>query len=148
MESNSPTILLEPKYLNYGVRSNVVTTKKGSKELPSEQEAECSRTSINGVCLCPLEGIIHTVSRKWTLQIVTLIGNHQRLRYSDIQKLCAGISPTVLSDRLKDLEEEGIISRKVFAEIPPRVEYSLTEDGAKLRELIVPLMNWASKRCS
>ncbi|MHA2378757.1 MAG: winged helix-turn-helix transcriptional regulator [Candidatus Thorarchaeota archaeon] len=114
----------------------------------SEQEVECSGTSIDGVCLCPLEGIIHTVSRKWTLQIVTLIGNHQRLRYSDIQKLCAGISPTVLSDRLKDLEEEGIISRKVFAEIPPRVEYSLTEDGADLRELIVPLMNWASKRCA
>ncbi len=148
MDSNSPQPLLEPKYLNYGVRSNVVTTGKGSKELPSEQEAECTRTAITGVCLCPLEGIIHTVSRKWTLQIVTLIGNHQRLRYSDLQKLCAGISPTVLSDRLKDLEEEGIISRRVFAEIPPRVEYSLTKEGVELRELIVPLMNWASKRCA
>ncbi|MFX1415423.1 MAG: winged helix-turn-helix transcriptional regulator [Promethearchaeota archaeon] len=125
-----------------------MTTEKESKELPLEQEAECSRTSINGVCLCPLEGIIHTVSRKWTLQIITLIGNHERLRYGDLQKLCVGISPTVLSERLKSLEEEGIISRKVFAEIPPRVEYSLTEDGTGLRESIVPLMNWASKRCA
>ena len=141
-------ILLETKYLNYEVRSIVVTTEKGSKELQSEQDAECNKTSIDGVCLCPLEGIIHTISRKWTLQIVTLIGNHRRLRYGDIQKMCAGISPTVLSDRLKDLEEEGIISREVFAEIPPRVEYSLTEDGADLRELIVPLMNWAAKRCA
>jgi DNA-binding HxlR family transcriptional regulator len=114
--------------------------------MQSEEGAECSRQAIDGVCLCPLEGIIHTISRKWTLQIVTMIGNHGRLRYSEIQGLCSGISPTVLADRLKELEGEGIVSRKAFAEIPPRVEYSLTEDGTDLRKLITPLMTWASNR--
>jgi DNA-binding HxlR family transcriptional regulator len=112
------------------------------------EETECDRKSINGVCLCPLEGVIHTISRKWTLQIVTLIGNQGNLRYSEIQSMCSGISPTVLADRLKELEEEGIIRREAFAEIPPRVEYSLTDDGKELRALITPLMTWASNRIS
>ncbi|TET08348.1 MAG: transcriptional regulator [Candidatus Thorarchaeota archaeon] len=114
--------------------------------MQSEKGTECSGDSVDGVCLCPLEGIIHTISRKWTLQIVTLIGNHKHLRYSEIQGKCSGISPTVLSDRLKELEEQGILSREVFAEIPPRVEYTLTKDGIDLREMIIPLMNWASNR--
>lgn len=62
--------------------------------------------------------------------------------------MCSGISPTVLADRLKELEAARIISRKAFAEIPPRVEYSLTDEGNELRELIVPLMTWASNRDS
>ncbi|MHA1964742.1 MAG: winged helix-turn-helix transcriptional regulator [Candidatus Thorarchaeota archaeon] len=114
--------------------------------MQSEKGTDCSGDSDDGVCLCPLEGIIHTISRKWTLQIVTLIGNNKHLRYSEIQGMCSGISPTVLSDRLKELEEQGILSREVFAEIPPRVEYTLTKDGIDLREMIIPLMNWASKR--
>ena len=115
--------------------------------MPSE-DTECNRKSINGVCLCPLEGVIHTISRKWTLQIVTLIGNQGSLRYGEIQSMCSGISPTVLADRLKELEEERIIRREAFAEIPPRVEYSLTDDGKELRSLITPLMTWASNRTS
>ncbi|MHA1924423.1 MAG: winged helix-turn-helix transcriptional regulator [Candidatus Thorarchaeota archaeon] len=114
--------------------------------MQSEEESECNGKSVDGVCLCPLEGIIHTISRKWTLQIVTIIGNHGSLRYSEIQGLCSGISPTVLADRLKELETEGILSRKAFAEIPPRVQYSLTDDGRNLRKLITPLMTWASNR--
>lgn len=112
----------------------------------SEDRTECSGNSDSDVCLCPLEGIIHTISKKWTLQIVAMIGNHTRLRYNEIQKMLSGISPTVLADRLKKLEDKRIINRRVFAEVPPRVEYSLTKDGTELRELIVPLMNWASKR--
>ncbi len=118
---------------------------KGSQMVQSE-EAECNGKAVDGVCLCPLEGIIHTISRKWTLQIVTMIGNHGHLRYSEIQAMCSGISPTVLADRLKELEKERIISREAFAEIPPRVEYSLTDDGRNLRVLITPLMTWASNQ--
>jgi DNA-binding HxlR family transcriptional regulator len=114
--------------------------------MQSKNGAGCSGNSVEDVCLCPLEGIIDTISKKWTLQIVAIIGNHVCLRYSDIQKMLIGISPTVLADRLKQLEDRRIISRKVFAEVPPRVEYSLTKDGTELRGLIVPLMNWASKR--
>ena len=116
--------------------------------MQSQEGAKCNDKSVDGMCLCPLKGIIHTISRKWTLQIITMIGNHGNLRYSEIQTMCSGISPTVLADRLRELEDARIISREAFAEIPPRVEYSLTDDGINLRALIVPLMTWASNRNS
>ena len=58
----------------------------------------------------------------------------------------ATISPKTLSDRLKELKKAGLIIRDFFAEIPPRVEYSLTKDGIELRNLMIPLIEWASKR--
>ena len=57
-----------------------------------------------------------------------------------------GISPKTLSDTLKELQSEGIIKRESFAEIPPRVEYSLTNDGVELRKSIIPLLKWATTR--
>lgn len=97
------------------------------------------------VCLCPLDGIINTISKKWTLQIIAVIGNHIKLRYSEILGKLGGISPKSLADRLKELVMKGLIKREAFAEIPPRVEYSLTNDGEELRRSIMPLMDWASK---
>jgi len=57
-----------------------------------------------------------------------------------------GISPKTLTDRLKELKKSGLINREIFAEIPPRVEYSLTQDGIELRDLMIPLMEWASNK--
>jgi DNA-binding HxlR family transcriptional regulator len=57
-----------------------------------------------------------------------------------------GISPKTLSDTLKGLQTEGLIIRESFAEIPPRVEYSLTKDGAELRKSIIPLLKWTANR--
>ena len=116
--------------------------------MATDDKNGCTGNTDNDVCLCPLEGIINIISKKWTLQIVGLIGNYTRLRYSELQEKLPGISPTVLAERLKRLEEGRLISRKAFAEIPPRVEYSLTQDGMELREMIGPLMNWAAKRRS
>lgn len=97
----------------------------------------------NVICLCPLEGVIDTISRKWALLIINEIGNHGRLRYNDLMKELEGISPKTLADILKDLLKEGLIERESFNEIPPRVEYSLSKKGKKLREAIVPLLQWA-----
>ena len=58
----------------------------------------------------------------------------------------SGISPKTLSDTLKELEMEGLIKRESFAEIPPRVEYTLTKDGVDLREAIIPLLKWTARR--
>lgn len=98
------------------------------------------------VCLCPLEGIVEVISRKWALQIIGVIGNHGKLRFSEIMGRLSKISPKALTDRLKELETKGLVKREVFAEIPPRVEYSLTQDGLELRKLIIPLMKWSSSK--
>ncbi len=98
------------------------------------------------ICLCPLEGIIAVISRKWALQIIAEIGNHEKIRFSELMKILGTVSPKALADRLKELESASLIKREVFAEIPPRVEYSLTKDGLELRKLIMPIMKWASSR--
>lgn len=98
------------------------------------------------VCLCPLKGVIDVISKKWTLLIINTLGNHGKLRFNNLMEELQGISPKTLSDTLKELKAEGLITRKSFAEIPPRVEYSLTEDGTKLRKSIIPLLKWAATR--
>jgi len=98
------------------------------------------------ICFCPLKGAIDVISKKWTLLIINVIGNHGKLRFNQLMEVLNGISPKTLSDTLKKLEAEGLIERKAFAEIPPRVEYSLIEDGVKLQKAIIPLLMWAANR--
>ncbi|MFQ5801066.1 MAG: winged helix-turn-helix transcriptional regulator, partial [Candidatus Hydrothermarchaeales archaeon] len=67
-------------------------------------------------------------------------------RYNKIMEKLEGISPKSLSDRLKELEAASLVKREAFAEIPPRVEYFLTQDGEELRDAIITLMNWVNSR--
>jgi DNA-binding HxlR family transcriptional regulator len=98
------------------------------------------------ICFCPLEGVIDVISKKWALLIINAIGNKGRLRFNDLIEELGGISPKTLSDTLKELKAESLINRESFAEIPPRVEYSLTKDGVELRKSIIPLLRWAAAR--
>lgn len=98
------------------------------------------------LCPCPLEGIIDVVSKKWSLLTINAIGNAGRIRYNGIMELLEGVSPKTLADTLKVLMKFDLIKRQAFAEVPPRVEYSLTEDGAKLRGAIMPLLRWAASK--
>jgi DNA-binding HxlR family transcriptional regulator len=101
---------------------------------------------IEGVCYCPLEGVIDVISKKWALLIINAIGNYGNLRFNKIMEELHGISPKTLADTLKQLQNEHLLKRESFAEIPPRVEYSLTEDGQGLREAVVPILKWAATR--
>lgn len=98
------------------------------------------------LCFCPLKGVIDVISKKWALLIINALGNYGKLRFNGLMKELNGISPKTLSDTLKDLQAEGLISRESFAEIPPRVEYSLTENGVELRKAVIPLLKWAATR--
>lgn len=100
----------------------------------------------NGICFCPVEGIINVLSKKWALAIIGTISNHGKIRFNKILKSLKGISPKTLADRLKELKEAGLLKRDAFPEIPPRVEYSLTQDGIEAKNAILPLMEWAYKR--
>ena len=98
------------------------------------------------ICICPLRGIIDLISKKWALLIINALGNYGKLRFNKIMETLQGISPKTLSDTLKNLLAEGLIERESFAEIPPRVEYTLTNDGAELRKSIIPLLKWTANR--
>ena len=95
------------------------------------------------ICLCPLEGVIDIISKKWSLLIINEIGNHGRIRYNGLMKELQGISPKALADMLKELNKNNIVVREAFNEIPPRVDYTLTKDGIDLRQAIIPILQWA-----
>jgi len=100
----------------------------------------------DGPCFCPLEVFMSVISKKWSLLIINALGIYGRLRFNRIMEELHGISPRTLSDRLKELHGEDLIEREFFAEIPPRVEYSLTKEGVELRESVIPLLNWVVRR--
>lgn len=99
-----------------------------------------------GICPCPLEGVIDTISKKWALLIIHVLGNTSRVRFSELMKELDGISPKTLTDTLVVLQKEGFVEREAFSEIPPRVEYFLTDDGKELWDAILPLLQWTMKR--
>ena len=91
---------------------------------------------------CPLCEIMNGISKKWALLIINAIGNNGSIRFGELKRLLIGINSKVLSDRLKDIESVGIIHRKSFDEIPPHVEYFLTDSGKSFRKAMIPLMEW------
>jgi DNA-binding HxlR family transcriptional regulator len=100
----------------------------------------------NETCICPVKGIIDLISKKWALLIVNALGNHGTLRFMELSEELNGISPKSLSDTLKSLHAEGLVVRCSFPSIPPRVEYSLTDEGLEFRNVILPILRWASRR--
>lgn len=102
--------------------------------------------SSDWICLCQIEGIIDTISKKWAVLIISTLGNHGTMRFNEIAEDLKGISPRTLTDELKILEAEGLISRVSFPEIPPRVEYALSAEGKELRQALIPLLEWVKKR--
>lgn len=84
---------------------------------------------------CPVARTASIIGNKWTPLIVRDLA-HGQCRFSELERSLAGISPKTLSERLKRLEEAEVISRSVFAEVPPRVEYALTAKGHALLPVI------------
>ena len=85
--------------------------------------------------VCPVARTASIVSGKWTLLIIRDLTTGTK-RFSELERSLVGISPKTLSERLSALESEGILQRKTYAEVPPKVEYSLTEKGQALFVLI------------
>lgn len=97
---------------------------------------------------CPhlLEGVINIIGDKWSILVVGTVGNFGTLRFQKLKGKLGPISPKTLAGKLRRLERAGLIRRESFNEVPPRVEYSLTNQGARLRSAMTPLLHWAARR--
>jgi DNA-binding HxlR family transcriptional regulator len=94
---------------------------------------------------CPaVREVLHRVGDKWSVQIVALLGEGP-MRFSDLRRSIEGISQRMLTLTLRGLERDGLVTRTVFPEIPPRVEYELTRLGNTLLEPISALADWAAE---
>src|SRR6266849_8424664 len=93
---------------------------------------------------CPIARTADIIGGKWTLLIIRDLVSGVK-RFNQLERSLHGISPKTLSERLRSLEEEGIIVRQMFAEVPPRVEYSLTEKGRDLVDLIEGMRSYGKR---
>ncbi|WP_342529218.1 helix-turn-helix domain-containing protein [Lysinibacillus sp. FSL R5-0849] len=88
---------------------------------------------------CPIAKTLDVIGTKWTFLIIRDLLIEGTMRFSDLLKSMNGISPKTLSLRLKTLEDHGILNKKVFPEVPPRVEYTLTDKGKQLESIFIEL---------
>ncbi len=93
---------------------------------------------------CPVEKAIKIIGGKWTILILRDLFTGTK-RFGELRKSLIGVSPKTLSGRLRYLEKEGIVARKVFPEVPPRVEYALTKRGKSLGAIIESMRRWGEK---
>lgn len=93
---------------------------------------------------CPVKKTADIIDGKWTTLIIREL-LAQKKRYSEIQKALIGISPKVLSTRLRMLETKGILTRTVYASVPPKTEYQLTALGKELKELLDPMARFGER---
>ena len=96
---------------------------------------ELTKTKHLDDTVCPVARTAEIISGKWTLLIIRDLASGVK-RFNQLERSLHGISPKTLSERLRSLEEEGIITRQTFAEVPPRVEYALSEKGHDLVAVI------------
>lgn len=93
--------------------------------------------------MCPVRNVIARFGNKWGLLTVLIIGEQDVVRFNELSRLIPDVSSRVLSSTLRTLEADGFIDRKVYAVVPPKVEYRLTEVGKSLLPLIQQLTEWA-----
>lgn len=92
---------------------------------------------------CPVARAVAVLDGRWTMLVMRDLLRGTR-RFSELRASLSGISPKTLTDRLRMLEEHGLVTRSVYAEVPPRVEYALTAKGESLRPVIDALASWGS----
>ena len=92
---------------------------------------------------CPVETTLTLISDKWKVLILRDLMTGTK-RFGELKKSIGSVSQKVLTAQLRDMEEKGLVSRKVYAEVPPRVEYSLTSRAQSLLACIDPLVAWAN----
>lgn len=93
---------------------------------------------------CPITKTAEVIGGKWTLPIIFALINETK-RFKELERHIEGINTRMLVKELKQMEENGIVLRKVYAEVPPRVEYSLAEKGKALKNVLQEMKKWGDE---
>ena len=93
--------------------------------------------------ICPVRNVVARFGNKWALLVILVLSENEPIRYNELGRKIPDISSRVLSNTLRILEADGLVNRRLYQEVPPRVEYSLTETGHSLVPIIIKLTEWA-----
>jgi DNA-binding HxlR family transcriptional regulator len=99
----------------------------------------------SSACECPIYGIIDFCSKKWAMHILRCIAGAKKMRFCEIKDDLPEINSRILSERLTELEEEGLIDRTVTDDKPTCIEYSITEKGSDLQSVFKGFCKWGQK---
>lgn len=94
---------------------------------------------------CPIRNVLARVGDKWSLLVLYNLQHREPVRFKELQRQIPDISQKSLTQTLRTLEEDGFVSREVFPEVPPRVEYSLTSRALSFLPLVENMINWAKE---
>ena len=98
---------------------------------------------------CPIRNVLSRIGDKWTLLVLLVLDGAQTpLRFKELQRAIPDISEKMLTLTLRNLEADGLVGRTAFAEVPPRVEYNLTDRSGSLMPLLNNLVNWSLENFS
>lgn len=106
------------------------------------QEDKIEKKTIFDENTCPVTATMQVLGGKWKAILINAIYHTSPARFGELKRSVKGITQSMLTQQLRELEEDGIISRKIYAEIPPKVEYTLTEFGLTLGPVIMALAQW------
>ncbi|NKQ23911.1 winged helix-turn-helix transcriptional regulator [Streptomyces galbus] len=99
-----------------------------------------------GPYICGIDAALDVVSGKWKGLILWELQTHGVRRFAELRRGLPGVSEKMLTQHLREMEQDGLVTRTVYAEVPPRVEYSLTEEGRTLNEALGSLGAWGTAR--
>jgi len=102
------------------------------------------KISFNDLTSCPVTATMELIGGKWKILILYMISNEIN-RFSKMSMMLKDISKQMLTTQLREMENDGLIERKIYAEIPPRVEYFLSERGKSLTPVIVAMKDWGDE---
>ncbi len=108
-----------------------------------EDEKNC-----NGPYGCSVGATVAVIGGRWKPIIIFKLLHNDLLRFGELKKEIKGITQRMLTNQLRELETDKIVSRKIYAEVPPRVEYSLTEYGRSLESIMVAMRDWGAEHIS
>ena len=95
---------------------------------------------------CPIRNVLARICDKWSILIIFTLEQFPVMRFSELRRMIPDISQKMLTVTLRTLEEDGLVSRKVYAQVPPKVEYSLTTRGKSLLPHLNGLIQWAKEQ--
>lgn len=94
---------------------------------------------------CPIRNVLDRFGDKWSVLVLLVLGEAEKMRFNELHKTIGDVSQKMLTVTLRTLEADDLVRRKVFPEIPPRVEYSISERGKSLLPLVQSLAEWAAE---
>ena len=107
-------------------------------------ESTVSSTSSTPLPACPVETTLTLISDKWKVLILRDLLLNGTMRFGELRKSIGHVTQKVLTSQLRQMEESGLLTRKVYAEVPPRVEYTLTELGYSLKPILDAMWAWGT----